>query len=206
MQKSTCMLSIIIYFFSSTLFAQEGKEQIIADINDYRLEQNDFFSDPKTSPLEAKDLKTFEKLSYYPIDLKYRVKARFKKHPVMKLFYMKTTTDRLPKYGRYGELSFEIDGKLYSLQVYQNQSYMDPLEGEATLFIPFTDLSSGEESYGGGRYLDINIPNSDEVILDFNKSYNPYCAYNSKYSCPVPPRENDLNIEVLAGIKNFSEH
>jgi uncharacterized protein (DUF1684 family) len=74
------------------------------------------------------------------------------------------------------------------------------------LFVPFKDKTSGITSYEGGRYIDIDIPTTDEVVLDFNKAYNPYCAYNSKYSCPIPPAVNSLAIEILAGEKAYKNH
>ncbi len=203
MKKARFILFLAAFIFSKHINAQESKEEALKDIQKFREKQRASFLDKEESPLTAKGLKSFEGLAYYPIDLKYRVKATFKKHKAMKLFYMKTSTDRLPKYGRYAELSFVIDGKTYKLQAYQSQSLIGQEEYENYLFIPFTDISSGDGSYGGGRYLDIDIPSGNEVILDFNKTYNPYCAYNSKYSCPIPPRENDLNVEILAGIKRY---
>ncbi len=77
---------------------------------------------------------------------------------------------------------------------------------ENYLFLPFTDLTNGNGTYGGGRYIDLEIPKGDTMVIDFNKSYNPYCAYNGKYSCPIPPKENDLNIAIKAGVKNYSKH
>ena len=79
--------------------------------------------------------------------------------------------------------------------------------GEADyLFLPFTDLTSGVDTYGGGRYIDQKIPEGNSIIIDFNQSYNPYCAYNPRYSCPIPPPENDLLIEIMAGVKDFKQN
>jgi uncharacterized protein (DUF1684 family) len=74
------------------------------------------------------------------------------------------------------------------------------------IFVPFTDLTTGSESYGGGRYVDLELPFSDKVIIDFNRAYNPYCAYNHKYSCAIPPEENHLNVAIKAGVKAFANH
>lgn len=208
MSRLTLFLLIGFYLITMSTIAQESEIEAIEDINNYKEEKDNYFKDPETSPLSSKDLTEFESLEYFPINLKFRIKAKFKKHAVVKLFYMKTTTDRLPKYGRFAELSFEIDGKTYTLQAYQSQSLIGSEGYENYLFIPFTDLTSGDTSYGGGRYMDVDIPEGGEVTLDFNKTYNPYCAYNNKYSCPVPPRENDLNVEILTGVKapNDGEH
>lgn len=115
---------------------------------------------------------------------------------------MKTTSSRTPMYVKYGEISFEIDGKKLKLDVFQNLDLikMNP-KYKNSLFLPFTDLTSGVTSYGGGRYLDLEIPKKRKFTLDFNKAYNPYCAYAPGYSCPLTPKQNDLEVEVLAGVK-----
>lgn len=95
-------------------------------------------------------------------------------------------------------MKFTLNGKALELNVYQSRKNY---QTDKRLFLLFTDLTSGNESYGGGRYIDLRIPDDDEVILDFNKSYNPYCAYNYNYSCPIPPAENHLDISVKAGVK-----
>jgi len=121
---------------------------------------------------------------------------------------MQTTTDRLPLYQKYGVASFTLNGKDCQLSLYQSQQYMTSLEHGNLLFLPYNDPSNGDASYGGGRFIDIEIPEkgSKKIVIDFNKSYNPYCAYNHKYSCPIPPSENNLNIEILAGVKAYKKH
>lgn len=116
---------------------------------------------------------------------------------------MKTSTDRLPVYIKYGEAHFKLNKKDCVLNIYQNADLVKKEEYKDYLFLPYTDLTSGEESYGGGRYIDLKIPKDETIIIDFNKSYNPYCAYNHKYSCPIPPMENRLDVEVRAGVKAF---
>ena len=111
-----------------------------------------------------------------------------------------------PEYREYGELRFKLDEKKFKLTLYQNIKLMEKERYEDYLFIPFTDETNGEESYGGGRYIDFRIPKGKEVVLDFNKAYNPYCAYNSKYSCPIPPPKNDLSIPIKAGVKAWDKH
>ena len=122
-----------------------------------------------------------------------------------KVFKMKTTGARLPEYVKYGELTFTIDGKPFKLNLYQNIDLTQKEGYEDYLFLPFSDLTCGKQSYIGGRYIDMRIPKTNTVTIDFNKAYNPYCAYNHKYSCPIVPLENDLNIEVLAGVKKFHD-
>ena len=90
--------------------------------------------------------------------------------------------------------------------MYQNQDLTKKDGFDNYLFLPFLDDTNGEESYGGGRYIDLRIPKNDELVIDFNKAYNPYCAYNEKYSCPIVPRENYLALKVEAGVKVFKKH
>jgi uncharacterized protein len=117
---------------------------------------------------------------------------------------MKTTTDRLPDYSKYGEITFEIDGRQYKLEVYQSPDVMKMPGYEDYLFIPFTDLTNGDETYEVGRYLEFRIPETEDVIIDFNKCYNPYCSYGSnRYSCPIPPEANHLPIAIPVGEKKF---
>jgi uncharacterized protein (DUF1684 family) len=118
---------------------------------------------------------------------------------------MKTSTARLPEYIKYGELHFVIAGRKCKLNVYQNVELSKKPGYEDYLFLPFSDLTCGKESYIGGRYIDMRFPKYDTVLIDFNTAYNPYCAYNHKYSCPIVPLENDLAIEILAGVKKFHD-
>lgn len=114
---------------------------------------------------------------------------------------MKTTTDRLPEYVKYGELHFQYQGQPYVLSVFRNLELSRKAGFENYLFIPFNDSTNGFETYGGGRYLDFRIPDSSQVTLDFNLCYHPYCAYNHHYSCPIPPPENKLPFHVRAGVR-----
>jgi len=118
-----------------------------------------------------------------------------------KKFKMPTSTERTPIYRRYGFVYFEIAGQKCTLTVYQNMELIKKEGFKDYLFIPFKDATSGKESYGGGRYLDLRIPSSTAIVLDFNTCYNPYCAYSMRYSCPIPPAENTLNINIEAGEK-----
>ena len=174
--------------------------------NKFQKELNLEFLDPTTTILDSLGQLSFEGLEFYPITTKYRIKASFKRTPNEKPFLMKTSTDRLPEYVKYGEASFEIEDEKIILNIYQNIKYSKIEEYKDDLFLPFTDYTSGDGSYGGGRYIDLKIPDNEFIILDFNKSYNPYCAYNKKYSCPIPPIENDIVLRIEAGIKDFSEH
>jgi uncharacterized protein (DUF1684 family) len=118
---------------------------------------------------------------------------------------MKTSTDRKPVYVKYGEAHFSIDGQSFKLNIYKNIELSKKKEYKDYLFLPFSDLTCGNESYIGGKYIDMKIPQGDTIVIDFNMSYNPYCAYSPKYSCPKVPLENDLKIEIRAGVKKFHD-
>ncbi|MEN9982014.1 MAG: hypothetical protein RL542_1801, partial [Bacteroidota bacterium] len=120
-------------------------------------------------------------------------------------FEMKTSTDRKPVYVKYGEAHFTIDGQSFKLNIYRNIELSKKEQYKDYLFLPFSDLTCGNESYIGGKYIDMKIPKGDTIVIDFNTSYNPYCAYSPKYSCPKVPLENDLKIEIRAGVKKFHE-
>jgi uncharacterized protein (DUF1684 family) len=105
----------------------------------------------------------------------------------------------------YGILTFELKGTTFKLNVYQGKDNLEDPDYVDYLFLPFLDLTNGETSYGGGRYIDLRIPDRDSLQIDFNKSYNPLCVYNKKYSCPIVPRDNFLEIEIKAGMKDYKK-
>lgn len=156
--------------------------------------------DPERQILNQEEIDHFEGLAYFEIDTAYRIVASFTKSKGKK-FKMPTSTDRLPIYRRYGYVDFIIHGKSTRLTVYQNMGLIKQKEFKNYLFVPFRDSTSGNETYGGGRYLDLQIPGGKTLILDFNKAYNPYCVYSHRYSCPIPPEENTLNFPIRSGEK-----
>ncbi|MDC8006219.1 DUF1684 domain-containing protein [Aureisphaera galaxeae] len=203
MKRIVCILLAV---FSMSLVLAQSDSEIIKGIEAYQEEENEKFGDPETTILEPKDLKEFKELDFYPINLAFRIEAQFVRTPDEKPFLMPTTTDRLPEYVKYGELHFSLQGKDLKLNLYQSTDHETSEGYEDYLFLPFTDLTSGDGSYGGGRFLDARIPEGDRMIIDFNKAYNPYCAYSKNYSCPIPPRENDLLVRIEAGVKDFGDH
>lgn len=174
-----------------------------AEITRYRQELYAEFRDPETSPLTERDRKVFNGLDFFEPDSSYRITARLVRTPDAVPFLMPTTTERTSREVVYGILYFELQGKAHSLEVYRNLELSKKEGFESYLFLPFLDDTNGEETYGGGRYLDLEIPAGDSLILDFNRAYNPYCAYNKKYSCPLVPAANRLHTAVRAGLKNF---
>ena len=181
------------------------ESDLVADILNYQKEQNESFKDPDSSPLPDKYRKDFEELDFFKPDTSYIVKARFERTPNAEPFFMPTTTDRESQEVVYGIAYFTLNGTEHQLEVYQSLELLEDEEYEDYLFLPFLDNTNGEETYGGGRYIDLTIPEGDTLVIDFNKAYNPYCVYNKKYSCPLVPRQNYLRTMVRAGVKNFNK-
>lgn len=197
-------LLLLIFFFALNNAMAQGKT-VIQEIKDFQEDLTSSFRDPETSPLTAEDQKSFVALDFYPIDTNFRVEAKFIRTPMEVPFEMPTTTERRPLYVKYGEVYFQLEGREFRMNIYQNLELISKPEYVDYLFVPFTDLTNGKGSYSGGRYIDTRIPLGKKIVLDFNKAYNPYCAYNGKYSCPIPPEENQLEVEIRAGVKDF-EH
>lgn len=197
------ILFAVVFFQSIFGFSQEKFD--LAAAQKFQQELNKEYADAKTSPLESEDLAAFKSLDFYPISGKYFVNARFVRTPKEKPFKMKTSTDRTPLYVKYGEVFFEMDGKECRLNVYQNIEFSKNPKYKNDLFLPFFDQTSGKESYIGGKYIDLKIPKANTIAIDFNRSYNPYCAYSYRFSCPRVPLENDLKIAIRAGVKKFHD-
>lgn len=184
---------------------QGQKAQVEETSKEFQDNLNYDYADKAKSPLTEEDFKTFKSLDFFPINENYIVNAQFVRTKKEKVFKMKTSTDRLPEYVKYGELLFVLDGVSCKLNVYKNIDLSKKPGYEDYLFLPFSDLSSGKETYIGGRYIDLRVQKGSTWKIDFNKAYNPYCAYNHKYSCPIVPLENDLHVSVLAGVKKFHD-
>jgi uncharacterized protein len=198
---------LICLLAASGLYLATGRTSSIdayqKEISLFREELNNKFADPANSPLSDEDISSFSGLDFFPVRPAYCVEARFVMNPVPEIFEMETTTSRRPLYLKYGEVYFNIGGRDHMLEVYRPTDARKDLSVQQHLFLPFRDLTNGVETYGGGRFLDLQIPAGETLTVDFNKAYNPYCAYNHKYSCPVPPMVNHLDIEIPAGEKNF---
>ena len=197
------ILTLLFLTFFNFGFAQEQFN--VAAVEKFQKDLNTEYADAKTSPLTVQDLATFKALDFYPISEKFFITAKFIRTENEKPFEMKTSTDRKPMYVKYGEAHFEIDGKPFQLNIYQNIELSKNEGYKDYLFLPFSDVTCGQESYIGGKYIDLKIPIGDTIDIDFNKAYNPLCAYNHKYSCPKVPLENDLKIKIKAGVKKFHD-
>lgn len=159
------------------------------------------YADSLHSPLSTKDRLAFEGLPFYSIDTNLIITAHVEILTGEDVIEMETTSDRLPLYRPFYQATFKIDSIDCSLTIFQSEDLKTTAGYEDYLFLPFTDFTNGDGSYGGGRYIDLKITDSDSIVIDFNRAYNPYCAYNKKYSCPIPPRQNDVNYAIKAGVK-----
>jgi uncharacterized protein (DUF1684 family) len=199
--KKILLLVILLQF--SLGFAQN--QFSLSAVEKFQNELNAEYADAKTSPLLAEDFKVFKSLDFYPANEKFFVVAKFIRTENELPFEMKTSTDRKPIYVKHGEAHFNIDGQFFKLNIYRNIELSKKEQYKDYLFLPFSDLTCGSESYIGGKYIDLKIPQGNTIVIDFNRSYNPYCAYSPKYSCPKVPLENDLKIEIRAGVKKFHD-
>nr|WP_299384539.1 DUF1684 domain-containing protein [Allomuricauda sp.] len=180
------------------LATSEGVQQIL----DFQADLNVSFKDPETSPLPDRLRKDFEQLDFFAPDTNYVVTATIQRTPESIPFLMSTTTDEKRSERVYAVAHFELNGMQHQLEIYQSaEAHSEDMEDY--LFLPFLDHTNGNETYGGGRYIDLRIPDGDSMVIDFNKAYNPYCVYNKKYSCPLVPRQNYLRTNVRAGVKDF---
>ncbi len=202
--KNLTFILVAILVFTSCKTKQTPEQKLIDAAKEVQHKLNLEYADKEKSPLTDADFKKFRSLNFYPVTAKYIVKARFVRNENPVPFELETTTDRRPMYQKYGTLFFELDGVKCELPVYQNMESLKPgAKYKNHIFAPFTDLTTGGESYGGGRYVDLELPFSSEVLLDFNRAYNPYCAYNHNYSCAIPPEENNLPVAIKAGVKAY---
>jgi uncharacterized protein (DUF1684 family) len=167
----------------------------------WRKERDAFFKSHERSPLAAADKKNFKGLKYYPFNSQYVFCGKIERyilHINNPKYYATFLTNKgtNKRYLRYGKFHFTSDGKQYTLEIYK--SILSDM-----LFVPFKDKTNGKDTYEGGRYIDAEILPDYKMVLDFNMAYHPSCAYNEKFICVLPPRENMLDIEIRAGEKNY---
>ena len=185
-------------------FIANAQNQYIENVLAHRKNKNTEYKDALTSPFH-KDITNFDSLNYFAPNPEFNIQAKFVKE-LGTPFDMTTSSGKSKKFRVYGNLLFRIDSIDYVLPIYQNLKLMtNPLYRDY-IFIPFTDLTNGEETYGGGRYIEAKIPASDTFNLDFNYCFNPYCHYTIGYNCPIPPKKNFLNLRIEAGEKAYKEH
>ena len=164
-------------------------------LTEFREAKDEFMRDDPHSPLTHEQRQSFTGLSYYPFNPALHLHLPLDRDVADDAVPMPTSTGEQQEFRRAGKIHFEVGGQPATLTVYQDE------DGE--LFLPLRDATSGHETYGAGRYLEPEWVDDDTVHVDFNYLYNPYCAYNEQYSCPLPPMENWLRVPIAAGEKSF---
>ena len=168
------------------------------NIQKLRNSYNQYIKYYEDSPLEQDELTNFDKLDYFKIDKRYNIMADFKVLEKKDSFNIKLTEEKSLHFLKYGVAIFSLDGTPQKLTLLKHINSKDN-----RLFIPFKDNTNGKKTYGSGRYLDVVYEGEEKINIDFNLAYNPYCAYNSNYKCPMVPKENIINDEINAGEKAY---
>lgn len=171
----------------------------MSELEEFRREKDAFFRDDPRSPLAPEQRETFSGLAYFPEDPSLAIEARLETENVdlAETITMQTTTGGEQRYRRAGVIRFEIVGTPARLTLFTSPDTDE-------WFLPFRDATSGKETYGAGRYLEVDPAGPDgRVLVDLNLAYNPYCAYNPEWSCPIPPGENWLAVPIRAGERSF---
>ncbi len=167
----------------------------MTDLTDSRLDKDDFFKRHPQSPLTPEQKRTFLGLNYFPENEALRLEVTVEEFNPKPTVRMQTSTGEVRDYQQFGKFKFAVEGQLAELTIYA---------APHGFFLPFVDSLAGDETYGAGRYLEPEALGDGKFLVDFNLAYNPYCAYNENYSCPIPPRENRLKGPIRAGEKIFS--
>ena len=200
---------LIVAFLSLFISCNSQDKRPLIGETEYQQKLNAVFKDASKSPLKNKDLKSFKGLDFFPVDSSYIITASIKKTPDTPFLGMATNTEEKSYYRKFGILTFTLKDKEMQLTLYESLEESENPVFKDYLFLPFTDETSGSDSYGGGRYMDVfksKINTNGTLELNFNNTYNPYCAYNDDYSCPLTPRDNHLSMEILAGVKDFKKY
>ena len=190
---------IILFLITTSATAQTFKKEI----EQYREKYKQAFISEKNSPLKESDLKN---LHFFDADSSYKILADVEILKKQKVFKMSTFDGTSKEFYKYALVKFSIDGKAFIMTVYKSVALANNPTYKNLLFLPFTDETNDAETYGGGRYIDLSSKDirNNKIEIDFNKAYNPYCAYSEGYRCPVPPAENGLEVAIKAGEKNFT--
>ncbi len=181
------------------------KQEYTLALQQFRQQKDAFFAQAAESPLSSDQRLAFNGLQYFAPDLAYRVIAKVEYVPAGDVITMQTTDNATRQFERYARLRFTLDDTECTLTGYRSLDAEELLMGDdhVQLFVPFRDALSGKQTYAAGRYMDVEVEQGEGldpiVILDFNLAYNPYCAYNDLYSCPITPFENTLPVPVAAG-------
>jgi uncharacterized protein (DUF1684 family) len=166
----------------------------LSKLTEFRKQKDQFFVYDEHSPLTPEQRAEFKGLKYFPENPDLLFELEINEFPEKGTIQMQTSTGEIQNYERFGKIRFQISGEDAELTVFASHH---------GFFLPFVDSQAGKDTYGAGRYLDPHLLPDGKLLVDFNHAYNPYCAYNDLYSCPLPPAENRINIAIQAGEKNY---
>ncbi|MCK5700787.1 MAG: DUF1684 domain-containing protein [Cyclobacteriaceae bacterium] len=200
MNKKIFVSAIAVGFVIISLYTIRGSSEntdgYVEEMEAIRIEKNEELKTSEESPLTDEQKETFKSLSYFPVVEKYKVNAEFHQNNREQIVKISITNGSQREYMVFGSAHFHLNGKELNLTVYK------PVKSNSDyLFIPFYDETSADKTYGGGRYVEPELIEGGKIEIDFNTAYNPYCAYNHSYRCPIPPQENNLKVSILAGEK-----
>jgi len=182
-----------------------SKDVIVAQLEQDRVQKDAYFKSDSTSPLLPETRADFSGLQYFPIDLAYHLETEIREYPEKDTVTMKTTKNRKQTYLRWGWFDFSVNGNRDTLEVFKPVDISS--QYPPYFFIPFHDATNNNSTYGGGRYLDLRVHESNRYVIDFNQAYNPYCAYNKdEWSCPIPPSNSRVDFAIKAGEKMLNTH
>lgn len=192
----TGFLCSFVFLLSAQTYTEKLEEHREKYISDFLTDEH--------SPLTKKDIKH---LDFYAIDSTYAVTGIITLTPDAIPFDMATSLGIIKRYVQYGTITFQLHDSTFILSIYQSMKLREQDEYKDYLFVPFNDNTNNSETYGGGRYMDFRMGEivDGKLLVDFNKAYNPYCAYSGGYACPVPPAENKLNTNIKAGEKQYKK-
>lgn len=192
------VLGLLIYSIAGTQPTKTLDEAYLTKLREARRQKDQTLHNAADSPIPGAQRATFAGLRYFAPGADFKVTASITRLPVLLPQPLAMSLGKPESYQRWGTAEFELGGKPQKLTLLQKA-------GDKQLFVPFTDPTNGEQTYGAGRYIDVPLPPAEasEVELDFNQAYNPYCAYNHDYSCPLPLAENRLTVPVVAGEQAF---
>ena len=192
----TGFLCSFVFLLSAQTYTEKLEEHREKYISDFLTDEH--------SPLTKKDIKH---LDFYAIDSTYAVTGMITITPDAIPFDMATSLGIIKRYVQYGTITFQLRDSTFTLSIYQSMKLREQDEYKDYLFVPFNDNTNNNETYGGGRYMDFRMGEiaDGKLLVDFNKAYNPYCAYSGGYACPVPPAENKLNTNIKAGEKQYKK-
>jgi uncharacterized protein len=190
------VLLIVVISVLYNFLGSDDPESYREEITELREETDRFMRYAEASPFHDSEI-TFNGLTYFEPNLEYKITARFTEIDSPSILALPTNDNKSQEFLTYGYATFSVNDSIQKVLILENVE-------EEKLFLPFGDATSARETYGAGRYLDVKHNGGRSIVLDFNKAYNPYCAYIESFSCPLPPRENLLTVAIQAGEKEYN--